>query len=433
MTIKQFSRRSVLKAGAAVTAASAFGSFATPSFAAGELMPTSARRVVVIGGGWGGATAAKYLRMHDSSIEVVLVEENPIFYSCPVSNWVIGHLKTMKDITVSYDGLANNRGVKVVQDRVTAIDPAAKTVTVSDGFIRYDRLIVAPGITLKYETIEGLNEAGRAAFPAAWKAGAETKLLRDQLAAMPDGGTVVQSVPRGPYRCPPGPYERACLIANYLKTNKPGSKLIVLDANSKIVSKGKLFQAAWDAHYSDIIDYRPDHEVVKVDPSTSTISTDFDDFKADVGNIVPTQRANDLCRTADLLASDREWVPVNPYTYESTRHSDVHVVGDSTDQTTVGKVPKSGFVANSMGKVAAGAISALLNDKEPPRPLMANTCYSLVGPDEGISVTAVYDWNDEDSKMVSIKGAGGLSPEPTNLIAGNADDWAKAIWSDMLG
>lgn len=431
MTGRKVSRRTVLQGAAAGIAATA--ALPLPTFAAGEVMPTTARRVVVIGGGWGGATAAKYLRMRDPSIDVVMIEQNPVFYSCPVSNWVIGHLKSMDDITVTYDALADKRGVKVVRDRVSAIDPAAKTVTVSDGFIRYDRLIVSPGITLKYHTIEGLDAAAQTAFPAAWKAGPETQRLRDQLSAMPDGGTVVQSVPRGPYRCPPGPYERACMIASYLKARKPASKLIILDANSKIVSKGKLFKAAWDAHYSDVIDYRPDHNVVKVDAATRMISTDFDDFKADVANIVPTQRANDLCRVAGLVPEDREWVPVNPYTYESTLHPDIHVIGDSTDQTTVGKVPKSGFVANSMGKVAAGAIAAILNDREPPRPLMANTCYSLVNADEGISVTAMYDWDDAAGKMVSIKGAGGLSPEATPLIARNADDWAKAIWADMLG
>ncbi len=430
----RFDRRTLLKYGAAGVGALATSQLPLPALAAGEIMPKSGPRVVVVGGGWGGATAAKYLRLMAPSIEVVMIEKEDAFRSCPVSNWVIGGLRTMDDITVAYDTLANVHGVKVVQDTVTGIDPAAQTVTVSEGSIAYDRLILSPGITLIYDGIEGLTaETARDVFPAAWKAGPETQRLRNQLAAMEDGGTVVMTVPLSPYRCPPGPYERACMIANYLKTHKRSSKLIVLDANQKIVSKGKLFQAAWDDFYSDTIEYWPDSKVVKADPSTMTVSTDFDDIKGDVINIVPEQRANDLVDAAALRAQGRRWVAVNPWDYQSTEQPNIHVIGDATDQTTVGKVPKSGFIANSMGKVAAAAVAARIEGREPSRPSMANTCYSLVSADEGISVTAVYDWNEEESKMAAIEGAKGLSPERSAEVAANAEDWAQAIWADMLG
>jgi len=403
------------------------------ALAQGEIMPKSGPRVVVIGGGWGGATAAKYIRLQDPSIEVIMIEREPVFRSCPISNWVIGGLKSMSDITVSYDGLKSRHGIKVVHDSVTAIDPDSRTVRVSDGLIKYDRLIVSPGISLLNEEIEGLNGAGRAVFPAAWSAGSETEQLREELAAMQAGGTVVLSVPFGPYRCPPGPYERACLIADFLKKHKRGSKLIVLDSNEKIVSKGKLFKSAWDAYYSDVIDYRTGSAVVKVDASTRTISTNFDDIHADVGNVIPNQRASDTVDLAGLRPEGRRWCPVDPWTYESTVHSGIHIVGDATDATTVGKVPKSGFIANSMGKVCAFAVVALMNGEKTPRPSMANTCYSLVSETEGISVTAVYDWDDESKRMAAAKGAKGLSPGRFEIVAANADDWAKAIWSDMLG
>lgn len=427
------SRRRFLQNSAVGAGAIAASTLPLPALAQSEIMPKSGKRIVVIGGGWGGNTAAKYIRMQDPSIEVVLIERGDAFRSCPISNWVIGGLKTMDDITVSYDGLASNHGVKIVTDTVTGIDTGARTVSVaSGGFIAYDRLILSPGITFRSGDIEGLGDAPSGVFPAAWKAGPETQMLREQLQAMPAGGTVALSIPLSPFRCPPGPYERISLIADYLKNNKPGSKLVVFDANAKIVSKGKLFQAAWDDFYAGVIDYRTDQNVVRVDPSTKTLYSDFEEVTADVANVIPAQQANALVHQAGLVPSGRRWAPVDPWDFTSTEAEHVHIIGDSTDGSTVGKVPKSGYIANSMGKVAAAAAVALINDREAPRPSMANTCYSLVSGGEGISVSAIYDFNDEEKKILPIKGASGLSPERTALIKRNADDWAKSIWRDML-
>ena len=421
-------RRALIKSSLALGAMG----LAAPALAAGELLPRRGRRVVVVGGGWGGATAAKYLRLLDPAIEVVLIEPKAAFRSCPTSNWVIGGLWDMSRITRGYDALARRHGVRVLTDRVTAIDPAARAVRVSGGTIGYDRLLLSPGIELMYDGIDGMDAEARARVPAAWNAGPETELLRRQLAALPARGTVAMTVPLSPYRCPPGPYERACLIADFLKREKPGARLVVLDANSKIVSKGKLFAKAWDELYSGIIDYRTDQQLVAVDADTGLLTTAFDEVRADVLNVVPPQRANALCFAAGLVPKGRNWVPVDARTFEAAEAPGVHVVGDATDQTTVGRVPKSGYVANSMGKVAAAAMAALLNDRPPPVPSMANTCYSLVSASEGISVTALYRWDEASRRFVVPNGASGLSPARSRRIAANAADWAHAIWDDML-
>lgn len=401
-----------------------------PAAIAGEIMPKTVKRVVVVGGGWGGATAAKYIRLTDPSIEVVLIEREPVFRSCPLSNWVIGGIRSMEDITVSYDALASEHGVKIVQDTVQAIDPEAHAVDVTAGRIRYDRLILSPGIEI-VRSVPGL-EGAEAMFPAAWKAGPETVELRRQLEAMEPGGTVVLTVPLGPYRCPPGPYERASLIADYLRKNKPGSKIVLFDANQKIVSKGPLFSKAWKDFYGGIIDYRPDHKVTRIDPETRTIYSDFDEIRADVGNVIPPQRASRLVFDAGLVPEGRSWAPVDPMDFTSTENADIHVIGDAVDTTTVGPVPKSGFVANAMGKVAAAAAVARLNDTELAPPTLANTCYSLVSADEGISVTAIYQWNPETKKIESVEESSGVSPQRSRMIAHNAQDWAYAVWADML-
>jgi len=422
------SRRKVLTA-----AGIGIGTAYMPFVGAAELLPKTGKRIVIVGGGWGGATAARYVKRAAPDIDVVLIEAEYAFRSCPTSNWVIGGIWGMADITTSYDRLKSRHGIHVLRDRAIGIDLDKREVRVTSGQVKYDRLILSPGIDLIYDGIEGMDGAGRARFPAAWKAGPETAAIRRALEAMPSNGTVAMTVPLGPYRCPPGPYERASLIASYLKKNKQGARLIVLDANQKIISKGKLFKAAWDELYSDIIDYRPEQELVGVDADTGTIRTAFDDVVADVGNVIPPQRANGLLVDAGLVPKGRRWAPVKPWTFESTLAENVHIVGDATDQANVGRVPKSGYVANSMGKVAAAAAVALLKGKEPPRPSMANTCYSLVNDTEGISVTALYKFDDVSQKFVVPPGASGLSSGRSTIVARNARDWAHAIWADMLG
>lgn len=421
-------RREFISSGAAAIGAAALPA---PALARGEVMPANGRRVVVVGGGWGGCTAAKYIRLEDPAIEVVLVEPEAAFRSCPLSNWVIAGLGEMGDLTFGYDALANRRGVKVLRGRAVGVDAAAREVALEEGgFLRYDRLVLSPGITLRRGDIDGLEDAPADAFPAAWRAGSETESLRAQIAAMRPGGTVAVAIPLSPYRCPPGPYERVSLIADYLRRNDPAAKVVVLDANAKIVSKGALFAEAWEALYGGIVEYRPDSAVVAVDPSTGAVRTDFDELRADVANVVPPQEAGRLLFDSGLVPEGRRWAPVDPWDFSSTLAPDVHVIGDSTDGSAVGKVPKSGYVANSMGKVAAAAVVAALNGREAPRPSMANTCYSLVSAEEGISVTAIYDYDDESGKIAPT--ASGLSPARSRAIKRHNEDWARAIWSDML-
>ena len=421
-------RREFIAAGAAAIGAAALPA---PALAQGEVMPAGGRRVVVVGGGWGGCTAAKYIRLEDPAIEVVLVEPEAAFRSCPLSNWVVAGLREMSDLTFGYSALARRHGVKVLRGRAVGVDAAAREVALEEGgLLRYDRLVLSPGITLRRGDIDGLKDAPADAFPAAWRAGPETESLRAQIAAMRPGGTVAVAIPLSPYRCPPGPYERVSLIADYLRRNDPAAKVVVFDANAKIVSKGALFAEAWEALYGGIIEYRPDSAVVAVDPSTGAVRTDFDELRADVANVIPPQEAGRLPFDSGLVPEGRRWAPVDPWDFSSTLAPDIHIIGDSTDGSAVGKVPKSGYVANSMGKVAAAAAVAALNGREAPRPSMANTCYSLVSAEEGISVTAIYDHDDESGKIAPT--ASGLSPARSRAIKRHNEDWARAIWSDML-
>jgi len=399
----------------------------------GIIMPKKGKRVVVLGGGWGGNIAAKYIKLEDPSIDVVLVEKEDNFISCPVSNWVIGGFKTMADITRPYDNLSKNYGIKVLKATATGLDPVSKKLITDKGEVEYDKLLVSPGISYAYDSIEGLNNPTAIdMFPAAFKAGPETVKLRDRIQAMKPGGVVLVSVPEKPYRCPPGPYERICLIADYLKKNKPGSKVVVFDSNFDIASKAKLFHAAWKDYYSDIIEYVPDNYVTKVDVGSGRVISEQGDIKPDVANIIPKMQAGKVCFDMDLMSKpDDKWVRAEPYTFESYKFKDVHVVGDATHNGAVGGVPKSGYVANSMGKVAASAIVRLLNGKEPAEPTFVNTCYSLVSEEEAIFVSAVYEYNKDMKRIKKITG--GLSPERGKLFGKHAEDWATSIWQDMLG
>ncbi len=388
----------------------------------GDFAPKSGKRVVVVGGGWGGATAAKYVRLGDPATEVYLFEPNKEFVSCPFSNLVLSGVRSMQDITRDYKGLRGH-GVKLVHEAVGAIEPAAHRVRVGEGWLQYDRLIVSPGVEFQYDLVQGLREAGDRVLHA-WKAGPQTLALANQLQAMPDGGVFVLSIPAVAYRCPPGPYERACQVAWYLKTKKPRAKLLVLDANPNVVSKTALFRKAWEAYPN--LEYRGSNRVVKVDPGARSVTTELGDtVKYDVVNVIPPQRAGTIAVDADLVGADKRWSEVDHVTYESVKHKDIHVIGDAT----IGlPVPKSGNVANAMGKIAAAVVTAALNGKPVPRMPPGNTCYSWVSDREAIAVVNTY--RIDNGKVVQIEQK--LTPAQSAAVAQNSIGWAQSIWSDVL-
>ncbi len=385
--------------------------------------------VVVVGAGFGGATCAKYLRQWGPGIDVTLIEPNDKFVSCPISNWVIGGLRTMDDITHGYDKLPRH-GIRMVKDSVVAIDPAKRTVKTRGGAsIGYDRLVLAPGIEILTDTVKGFKEAEAAGKVVhAWKAGAQTALLRKQLEAMPDGGTFVMSVPTTPYRCPPGPYERACMVANYFKQAKPKSKIILLDGNSDIVSKKPLFTDAWNTFYPGMIDYRPNNAPLAVDGSSMTVTTEFDAVKGDVLNVVPKQRAGELCALAGARNdSAGNWCTVNLVTFESTTVPNVHIIGDSVLST----LPKSGHMATNHAKICAAAIVELLAGRQPdPIPVVANTCYSATSGTTSGYVANV--WRFDAGKGYVSAPEGGATPKGDALNFSYNESWAKNIWADVL-
>ena len=395
------SRRDFIKLSAAASAAGLVGFPVIGRSAA-------AKRVVVIGGGTGGATAAKYLKVFDPSIEVTLVEPNPHHYTCYFSNEVLAGERTLDSLKQGYDGLIK-RGVKVVQKAATAIDGAGKKVTLDGGeTLQFDACVVSPGIELKFEAIAGYSAEAAEKMPHAWKAGPQTTLLRKQLEAMADGGLVIIGAPADPFRCPPGPYERASLIAHYLKKHKPKSKILILDAKEKFAKQG-LFQEGWKKLYGDMIEWVPvskEGKVVKVDAATNTVwSGELEtEHKGAVVNIIPPQSAGKIAIVSGL-ADDKGWCPVNLATFESTLHKGVYVIGDSS---IAAPMPKSAYSANSQAKVCASAIAAALNGATPPTPAYTNTCYSIVGEDYGISVAGVY--KIADGKLISVEGSGGVSP-----------------------
>ncbi|MET0852271.1 MAG: FAD/NAD(P)-binding oxidoreductase [Candidatus Rokuibacteriota bacterium] len=387
----------------------------------GDFAPKAGRRVVVVGGGWGGATAAKYLRQADPGIEVYLLEPNTQFVSCPFSNLVLSGVRTIESITFGYDGLRRT-GVKVLHESAAAIEPDRKRVRVGEGYLEYDRLIVSPGVEFQWGEVQGLAENQDKVLHA-WKAGPQTVQLAAQLAAIPDGGVFVLTIPPVAYRCPPGPYERASQVAWYLKTKKPRAKLIVLDANQNIVSKAGLFREAWKAYPN--LDYRASSRVVAVDPGAREVRTEFDRVKYDVLNLIPPQRAGAIAVQADLVGADKRWCEVDHVTYESVKHTGVHVIGDAT---TGLPVPKSGNVANAMGKICAVAVASLLVGKPAPAIPPGNTCYSWVSDTEAIAVVNAY--KIEGGKVVQIEQK--LTPAQSAAVGERAKGWAQSIWADML-
>jgi sulfide dehydrogenase [flavocytochrome c] flavoprotein chain len=415
-------RRGFLRASAVGLGALAGGGLAScaPSMK-GDFAPKKGPRVVVIGGGWGGATAAKYVRLLDPGVEVVLIEPNRQFISCPFSNLVLAGVRTLDSLTMGYDGLRKH-GVRIVHETASAIEPDTKRVRLGEGYLQYDRLVVSPGVDFQWEQVEGLAQNQDKVLHA-WKAGPQTVQLAQQLAAMPDGGVFVLSIPLAAYRCPPGPYERASMVAWYLKTNKPRSKLIVLDANQNIISKTALFRTAW--HLYPNLDYRPASRVIGVDPGAREVRTEFDRIRYDVVNIIPPQRAGAIAVQADLVGGDKRWCEVNHVTYESVKQPGVHVIGDAT----IGlPVPKSGNVANAMGKITAAAVVSLINGKQPPTLAPGNTCYSWVSDREAIAVVNAY--RIENGKVVQIEQK--LTPTQSPLVAQRAVGWAQSIWADIL-
>ncbi|MGX5651388.1 NAD(P)/FAD-dependent oxidoreductase [Hydrogenophaga borbori] len=391
-------------------------------------------KVVVVGGGYGGATAAKYLRLFsEGRVDVTLVEPNANFVSCPLSNLVVGGHKTLADITVSYDQLQRKHGVKLVRDTVESIDADKRTVKLASGAtLPYDRLILSPGVDFM-PTIPGLAKPGAAdKILHAWKAGPQTAALHDQLKALPDGGTYALSIPLAPYRCPPGPYERACMVASYFKVAKPKSKVIIFDANDDITSKKGLFLKAWDEHYKGLIEYRPKHKVVDVDAATNTLKFEFnDDFKAGVANVLPDMRAGAIAVKSGLATANARWCEVDFLTFESKAAKNIHVLGDAIQIAPA--MPKSGHMANQHGKTCAAAVVSLLMGQQPPQnPLYANTCYSFVTAKDVVHVASVHRYDAAQKTMLSVPGSGGLSSAASEIEGAYALGWARNIWADML-
>ncbi|MBM4299265.1 MAG: twin-arginine translocation signal domain-containing protein [Deltaproteobacteria bacterium] len=414
--MKPLSRRQFLKASGLGVAA--LGAIGAPVFGQAK------RRVIVIGGGWGGATAAKYLRLTDPSIDVTLLEPNKEFISCPFSNLVLAGVESLKNLTLDYNGLRKH-GVKIRHEAAAAIEPDKRRVRVGKDSLEYDRLIVSPGIDFQWELVDGLAAAKDKVLHA-WKAGPQTLQLAKQIQSMADGGVIVMTVPPVAYRCPPGPYERASMIGWYLKTKKPKSKLIVLDANKDIVSKTGLFKAVFKEYMANI-DYRPAQRLEKIDVSAKEVTSDTGDkVKYDVVNVIPPQRAGAIAVEADLVGADKRWCEVDHVTYESVKQKNIHVVGDAT----IGlPVPKSGNVANAMGKISATAVAHLLNGKEPPQLAPGNTCYSWVSDKEAIAVVNAY--RIDKGKVVQIEQK--LTPGKSAAVAENSLSWRTSIWNDMLG
>ena len=392
----------------------------------------SAGRVVVIGAGYGGATAAKFIKLWAPDIDVTVVERGTEFVSCPISNLVLGGNTDLRELTFSYDGL-KRRGITLVRDEAVAVDAVKRQVRLASGStLVYDRLIVSPGVELMYNTLPGLNNAdAQNRVLHAWKAGAQTLALRKQLEAMRDGGVYALHIPKAPYRCPPGPYERVCQVADYLKRSKPKSKILVLDANEDLVSKKGLFLAAWNGPYKGLIEYRPNSELIDVDARTLTAKLQFDEVKADVLNVVPPQKAGAIAEQAGLINANNRWCNVDWTTMESTAVKGVHVLADAT--LSAPAMPKSASMANQHAKVCAAAVIALIKGEAVnPAPMMMNTCYSFVDGKNVMHVASVHTYDAAQKTMIAVKGAGGLSDKASEQEGIYAWGWARNIWAEAL-
>jgi len=417
-------RRQFLKAASAGVAATGLG-----GCAAAPSAPKA--RVVVVGGGYGGATAARYVRLLDPSIDVVLVEPNEAFVSCPLSNLVLGGFKGMADITTPYTGLERH-GVKVVRDVATAIDVDKKQVRLARGAaLPFDRVIVSPGVDFMWEALPAMGSAdAQARVLHAWKAGPQTAALRRQLEAMPDGGVFVITIPLAPYRCPPGPYERACQVAAYFKSAKPRSKVLLLDENADVTSKGPLFKKAWAELYPNLIEYRGNSKALDIDVAGSTVKLEFGDQKGDVLNVLPPMKAGNIA--APFITVNRRWCEVDWLTFESKAAKNVHILGDALQIAPA--MPKSATMANGHGKVCASAVVNLLNGETPnPAPTLVNTCYSMVSDKLAIHVASVHKYDINDRTFKAVPGSGGVSSAMNEAEGTYTMNWARNIWADALG
>lgn len=405
----------------------------------GAVKTESRAHVVVIGGGFGGATAAKYIRQLDDTIRVTLIEPKTRYMTCPGSNWVLGGLRDLASLTFSYQPLAVRYGIKLIHDRVAAVDPERRSITLSRGDgLSYDRLVMAPGIDFRWDDIEGYDAGVADYIPHAWQAGRQTRLLLDQVRAMPDNGRIVISAPVNPFRCPPGPYERASMLAHYCRRHKPKAKILILD-HKRGFSKQALFEQGWKRHYGygtgkSLIEWQPiaDNPVVALAGKRKTLITDFgDQIRADVLNLIPAQKAGAIAHQAGLTDASG-WCPVRPISCESLLQPAIHVIGDAAIQSPI---PKSAFAANSEAKVCAMAVVKLLRQQEPVQPAWINTCYSLVAPDHGISIAMVYRLNAVGD-ITPIEGAGGVSqhtdPQSLYLESRYARDWYASITGDSF-
>jgi NADPH-dependent 2,4-dienoyl-CoA reductase/sulfur reductase-like enzyme len=421
-------RRDLLKAlGAAGVAASPLAGCAVSPMRSGP-------RVVVVGGGYGGATAAKYLDLwSNGTLDITLVESDRAFVSCPMSNLVLGGSKTIQDLTVSYDGLVK-RGIKVRFDTAQGVDPVRGTVRISNQQdLPYDRLVLSPGVDLLFGEVKGLESPeAQAKILHAWKPGPQTVALRRQLEAMRDGGVFAISIPKAPFRCPPGPYERACQVAWYFKRAKPKSKVLILDGNEDVISKKGLFTKAWNEDYKGIVEYRPNYVLTDVDAATMTLKFETaDDVKADVLNVIPPNRAGAIAAQAGVITANNRWCEVDFLTFESIKVPKIHVLGDAIQIAPL--MPKSGHMANQHAKVAAAAILNAFAGLPPnPAPVINNTCYSFITDKDVVHVDSVHQYDKEKKTFLTVQGSGGLSPGPTPLEGEYAFAWAKNIWSDML-
>jgi len=421
-------RRQFLQAAAASTLASTIGCASV----AGAARP----QVVVIGGGYGGATAARYVRIwSEGAIDVTLIEPDPSFISCPLSNLVLGGSRRIGDLTMSLDALAARHGVRLLRDSVTAIDQDKRTLALAGGqTLSYDRLIVSPGVDFMWDQLPGMLKPGaQDAAPHAWKAGAQTVALRAQLEAMPDGGVYAMTIPPAPYRCPPGPYERASQIAFYFSRHKPKSKVLILDANDDVVSKGPLFKKLWKERYGGIIEYRPAFRAVDIDAAARTAISELGDrVKADVLNVIPPQRAGAIAVRSGLANANARWCAVDFLSFESTRAKNIHVLGDAIAAAPL--MPKSAHMANQHAKVCAAAVVDLLNGRAPdPHPMLTNTCYSFVSDTDVIHVASVHAYDAAKKTLLVVPGSGGVSTGASALEGEYAMNWARNIWADTLG